>query len=122
LDNYLVIVNTDAIITFIKDFRPSNFNLGLGECLIIFGLLVLGAILGNRIISILPPNLAAPIRTITRIIFKLAFYSFILLILLNAILTGEYGNIFVIGIMYAASKIDYWYKLYDDFVDRKIKK
>ncbi len=112
----------DSVIDFIKNFRPPNLGLGLWDILVIVGLVIVGLILINWIISFLPIRTGNLIKTIVKLSFNVLSYGLIVLIVLNAILTGDYGNVFVIAVLVVSTKIDYWYKLYDNFVDKKINK
>lgn len=110
------------IIDFIRDFQPSNLNLGWGELVLYAGGLIVILVLINWMISFLPEHSGNLIRTIVKVALNVLSYSFISLIILNAILTDDYGNVFIMVVIVAAIKIDYWYRLYDKFVDRKMNK
>ena len=118
----------DSLIDFIKNFHPSDFGLGLWEILMIIVLAIAALILISWIVSFLPSRIGDSIKTIVRRTFSIISYILIVLIvlivliILNAILTGEYGNVLIIGLLIVASKVDYFYKLYDNFVDKRVNK
>lgn len=110
----------NKIIDFTRNFHPSKLGLGLWDMLLIVCFILAGLILIKWLVSFCSPQTA----TLARTVFKwtmITFACFVaLFILLNAVLTGDYGNVFVAFILILASKIDHWYKLYDNFVDRRI--
>src|SRR6478609_3761832 len=110
----------DSVIDFVKKFHPSSLGLGLWNILAIVGLTLVGLVLINWTVSFLPSRTGDLIKKVVRQTFNLAYYGLIVLITLNAIFTGDYGYFLVVVFLFISSKIDYLYKLYDDFVDRKI--
>jgi len=112
----------DAITEFIKNFHPSHWGLGLWEFLAIIGLAFVGLILITWLVSFLPTRTAELIRAIVRWTLAVVSFALTLLVVLNAILTREYSGLFIIILLMVSSRIDHWYKLYDNFVDRQVNK
>ena len=116
----------DVIIDFIKNFHPSKLGLGLWEILAITALTLMSLVLTNWLVSFLPTRKANLIMAIVRQTFNVAYYGAMVLVFLNAILTGDYEYVIILMFILAAfivsSKIDYWYKLYDSFMDKRINK
>jgi hypothetical protein len=110
----------DKVVDFIRDFHPSKLGLGLSDILLTFFCIAAGPILISWLVSFLSLRTANFIRTAFKWTLTILGYGVVLFILLNAVLTEDYGNVFVAIILIAASRIDHWYKFYDRFVDKKI--
>ena len=112
----------DSIINFIKNFHPSQLGLRLWDVLLLIGITVAVIILIHWLTSFFPPRTRDSIKGVIRWTSNIIAHALIVLLTLNAILTGDYTNIFVIALLFVSSKLDYWYKLYDNFVDRQVNK
>ena len=110
----------DAVTEFIKKFHPSNLGLGLWDLLAIAALIIVGLVLGNWIISFFPKPTSDLIRATAKRILSFLSYVLVVLAALNAILIGNYGHVLALVLLAVSTRIDYWYKLYDNFVDKRI--
>jgi len=110
----------DSVIDFIKKFHPSTLELGPWEILAIVGLIIVGLVLTHWIVSFLPTHTGNLVKVILTRTLSIVSYGFIILMILNAILTRDYGSILVVILLWVSSRIDYWYKLYDNFVDKRM--
>lgn len=110
----------EPLIEFIRNFSPENLDLGIWDILTILGAIIVTSILFNWLISYLQPRITASIKKYVKRTLFYFTYGVLILLFLNAIMTGNYVYIFSILIPLLANKIDILFSLYDKFMDRKI--
>jgi hypothetical protein len=114
----------DSVLRFLENFKPSNLGLGFWDCLIVIGAIVAIMLLANWVISRVWPERAPILRKIVSYTVMTVVYGFMLLVILNAIVTNDQETLLsmIIGgiVMNANRWFDTFFKRYDGFVDRKI--
>jgi hypothetical protein len=114
------------MIDFIRDFKPSNWGWSLADLIIFVGIVVLTLVSINWILSFLKPRPASLVKKMINVLTNCLFFGLLIIMVLNAILTKDYRNILMSIFVLVALKLNYWssyvYKLYDNFIDKKINK
>jgi hypothetical protein len=108
----------ENIIAFIKNFHASQLGLGLGDFLLILLAIIVGLSLIHWLVSRASRGAARTFREVVKGAFMIFGTLIVLFILLNAILTGNYGIVFIGLLLIASSKIDHWFALYDHFMNK----
>ena len=110
------------ILDYIKNFDFSVYSLGVLDLLIVFGIIILMFVIGNKLLSFLRPETAQTIKRILTITFYSVFFAIQLFIVLNAILTERYDRLQLAIILAVLPYLRYWvgkfYKRYDRLVDK----
>jgi len=116
----------EPLTNFIKDFKLSSYGLDVWDMWIIFGILIVAFALGNWIISSSPTLRASGLKRWLTFSFYMIFYGVIIFMILNSLLTNDYGRVTVLIfssiLPYLRQWIDIFYKRYDNLVDKVIDK
>jgi hypothetical protein len=122
----IISMSMEQVINFIKDFRLSSYGLEIWDMWLIFGILIITFALGNWIISSSAKLRASGLKRWLTFSFYTIFYGVMTFMILNSILTNNYGRltvlIFSTIIPYLGKWIDNFYKRYDNLVDKVVDK
>jgi hypothetical protein len=113
------------IIGFIKNYDSINFGFGFWDLPVFIGAVILSFVIFNVISKILHPKIQPYFSKFGNWIFWLFAIIHIVFLLLKAMLTNDYWtilalSIFLIPIFTRIKSIDVLFKIYDDFVDKRI--
>jgi hypothetical protein len=108
-------------IDFVKNYDPINFGFGLWDLPIFISSVILSLVIFSYISKKLPLNIKPYFSKIGRL-FSCLFVAFLFL---KAVLNKDYWtilvlSIFLIPIFTKIKRIDDLFKMYDDFVDKRI--
>ena len=112
-------------IDFIKNYDPINFGFGLWDLPVFIGAVILSFVIFKIISKILPSKIQPYFSKIGNWIFWIFAIIHIVFLLLKAMLTNDYWtilvlSIFLIPIFTRIKSIDDLFKMYDNFVDKRI--
>jgi hypothetical protein len=112
-------------IAFIKNYDPINFGFGLWDLPVFIAAVIFSLVIFNIISKILPSKTQPFFSKIGNWIFWIFAIIHIVFLLLKSMLTNDYWtilllSIFLIPVFTRIKSIDDLFKMYDDFIDKRI--
>lgn len=112
----------ETIIDFIKEFQLSKYGLDVLDMLNILGMILGSFILAYGLTAFLPAVTAVRLKKILLRVVSSILYGVIIFMMLNALLTKDYGKlavlIFSASVTYLRRGVELFYETYDKLVDK----